>query len=790
MRENRTSGSMSGVWNRGLGYCVMLRLYLASGFAIAVRTQDGARLVLTSPLTNAANVEVALPGNFGARITDGRDDSILIAGGKSLRAVNASGVAVPAPSLLDKGIDSRSILDATMAEDGKSFVLLRDYTDGEFRTQLEAFDANRQKIWQATTGTVFNETPLLVADELRVCWLGAGNATVKCYDSANGALLATANIPLNLFGLQARMLPDGHLRMASIEANGLKIIDFSRSNQVNELSVVIERVQMIQHIGDSGSVLLATRVDNTTGKFDWVLLGPSGQEKFRRPIAGGSPSFEFFGTYDFTGQILENDDVLLASPIQRPADFAVDVVLMNQNGVARWAVTHPSESNLFFAGAGKDVYLATTEVSDDPTALITRATKLQALSLTDGRTIWTQRVKRLQSSSVLVFPLRAQNQVLLAASNPLGVQLHKMSENEGQILDQRFVDCAAAICTLRNAQVDQLGAYRSISEAVSPGRRSLALTQVDTTVNKPQIRIDQLGISGAWYTPQLTGQGFFFEYFPQNKQLFAPWFTFSGEFSRASGLLLDSVSDLRWYSLSGTVAPDAKVAQLEIRSNVDGVFDSPPVTRSSVVGSATLRAHDCNNATLEFKFNDNETDGFGIRGVLPLSRLTGGWAPCQTGTTSTQPGRDARPARNGFAGNQTGSWYAPQTSGQGFMFNVKPATETLPGDFFGGWFTYDAGTPNDPSTQHWLALSGTIPSNAQAGVLPVVIYRVLGGALVRIPTQNTAILGQGTITFSGCSSAVFRYQFNDALVAGPFRARTGSINLQRLGACPVEASAN
>ncbi len=76
---------------------------------------------------------------------------------------------------------------------------------------------------------------------------------------------------------------------------------------------------------------------------------------------------------------------------------------------------------------------------------------------------------------------------------------------------------------------------------------------------------------------------------------------------------------------------------------------------------------------------------------------------------------------------------------QGFMFNVKSASETLPGNFFDGWFTYDAGEPNNNSTQHWLAISGTIPINAQAGISPVVIYRVLGGALVRKPTQNTSI---------------------------------------------------
>jgi len=71
-------------------------------------------------------------------------------------------------------------------------------------------------------------------------------------------------------------------------------------------------------------------------------------------------------------------------------------------------------------------------------------------------------------------------------------------------------------------------------------------------------------------------------------------------------------------------------------------------------------------------------------------------------------------------------------------------------------------------------------------VVPVTIYRTLGGQLAAVPTQNNSILGHGTVTFAGCDTAVLRYQFDDALIVGAFKARAGAINLSRLGACPAQ----
>jgi hypothetical protein len=374
---------------------------------------------------------------------------------------------------------------------------------------------------------------------------------------------------------------------------------------------------------------------------------------------------------------------------------------------------------------------------------------------------------------------------LISVGYSLGTQLTRLETARGTILEQRMLGCKSSSCAQVFAAVDATNEFRTIVSAQDSTRESVVLGRSLAGIS-PEIVLGQIGLSGAWYTPEINGQGFFFEYFEENKLLFAPWFTYSNADSDTNGEApnSNSASNLRWYSLTGTVAPSATGAKLEIRRNIAGKFDSVPITTSTVVGSATLRATDCNQATLTFSFTIDEAPL--KAGVLPLERLTGGSSACQISSGEIRPGRDARPARGGFDGRQSGSWFQPQTTGQGLMMTVQPATASAPGFFFGGWFTYDAGTANDPTTQHWLTLSGEIPVSAQSGVVPVTIYRTLGGGLAARPTQTSVIQGHGTVTFSGCASAVFRYQFDDTVAVGAFRARSGEINLQRLGACPAQ----
>ena len=762
-------------------------LGLAQGFAKALRTQTGGKLVLTSLLPDVANVEIELAGAFNARIATGSSNTILMTSDESFRVFTNSGNEITAPSMRAKGTSLPNFLVSTITDDGKSFVLQRTY-DAQIQSQLQAFSANGTKLWQRKLA--IEDYPQMVADGARICLRGADSMTLSCYSNATGVPVGSLNMPtLNILGMRMRFLSDGRLRIVAVQANGVKIVDLANDNEVTELNVSTGKVEAIADIGASGSVLLAVTVpaavpgSNTAS--EWLALDAFGRTLFRRPFSSGG--FD----YQSIGRMLENDDALFISPIRTPvATDEFETALLNRNGMQRWVVSNqglsPDDFSTYVAIDSKNAYVTRRVASVSAGNLASRALRIQALSLIDGASQWTQTLKSTQYSDAFVYAAPNPSQILVAITSDLGVQLNKLSSLNGSILEQRLLDCAAAKCHLYSWALDRAGEFRTISDLQNSSESAITLGRADTRVSTPEIGIDQTGLSGAWYTPQVSGQGFFLEYFSQNKLLFSPWFTYSGLYpdDNEEPLTSDAISNLRWYTLSGIVEPGAKVAQLEIRRNIAGVFNSAPITESTVVGTATLRAQDCNRATLEFEFISSEAQG--KYGVLPLDRLTGGSAPCQLSNGQTQPGRDARPARGGFDGRQSGSWFQPQTAGQGLMMTVQPATASAPGFFFGGWFTYDAGVPNDPTSQHWLTLSGEIPVNAQTGVVPVTIYRTLGGQLAAVPTQNNTILGQATVTFSGCANAVLRYQFDDTLIAGTFRARAGEINLQRLGACPAQ----
>lgn len=124
--------------------------------------------------------------------------------------------------------------------------------------------------------------------------------------------------------------------------------------------------------------------------------------------------------------------------------------------------------------------------------------------------------------------------------------------------------------------------------------------------------LNQRGLSGTWYNPQTSGQGFVMEVAPDfygsgKGALFAGWYTY--DTSAAGGQ--------RWYTLQGQVSSGSPTATIPIYFSHGGAFDVGGTVSTEVVGQTTLSLSDCNHAVLKYVFSD----GSGRSGTVPLTRL-------------------------------------------------------------------------------------------------------------------------------------------------------------------------
>lgn len=122
----------------------------------------------------------------------------------------------------------------------------------------------------------------------------------------------------------------------------------------------------------------------------------------------------------------------------------------------------------------------------------------------------------------------------------------------------------------------------------------------------------------------------------------------------------------------------------------------------------------------------------------------------------------------------TGSWYEPETAGQGFLIDIVLDADPPLVQMY--WFTYglEAG---GPSAQRWLIAGG----NWQEGDSTVVlqVYQVTGGAFdAAKPAPSTQTIGMAELEFHDCTTATMNYEFDfDADMDMPV---TGTIPLERL----------
>jgi photosystem II stability/assembly factor-like uncharacterized protein len=277
--------------------------------------------------------------------------------------------------------------------------------------------------------------------------------------------------------------------------------------------------------------------------------------------------------------------------------------------------------------------------------------------------------------------------------------------------------------------------------------------QVSASSNATSVDLDQHGLTGFWYDPQTSGQGFGAEVFPDllspgTGLAFVTWFTYDS--------LVGDAEHQRWYTLSGPVVSGQPNASLTIYQNTGGNFNAPPITASVPVGTATLSFDSCITGRFSYTF----TDGSGRSGTIPLQRLMQ--------NVSCSP--------TGVAGENidfifSASWYDPATAGQGITVEVNPVSNAL----FFAWETYAPNGANaGPAGQRWYTGQGAFVADSRS--IAVQLYESTGGLFNTVPPiPSTVAVGSATLEFQDCSDATLSYSFTGGSNSGA----SGTIQLGR-----------
>lgn len=122
-------------------------------------------------------------------------------------------------------------------------------------------------------------------------------------------------------------------------------------------------------------------------------------------------------------------------------------------------------------------------------------------------------------------------------------------------------------------------------------------------------------LSGNWYNPATSGQGFLFEVNPLSPVLFATWYTYApaGGATDASGQ--------RWFTAQAAYVPGSRSVNLTLYQTTGGIFDavSNPAPATAPVGTATVTFASCTAATLHFDFTTGSSAG--QSGTIALQRV-------------------------------------------------------------------------------------------------------------------------------------------------------------------------
>jgi uncharacterized delta-60 repeat protein len=280
------------------------------------------------------------------------------------------------------------------------------------------------------------------------------------------------------------------------------------------------------------------------------------------------------------------------------------------------------------------------------------------------------------------------------------------------------------------------------------------------------VNLNQRGLTGSWYNPATGGQGLLLDVAPDflgtgQGLLFGGWFTF--DVAPAGG-----ADKQRWYTLQGAISNTNPVATIPIYSVTGGNFNAPPVPApGSRIGTATFVFSDCTHASFVYSFSD----GSNRSGTIPLTKLSA--------NVTCSPSGDNGAALSDYA--LAGTFYDPNLSGQGMLFDVSPSQNIL----FAAWYTFapDGAATGGPAGQRWYTLQAAFtPGITSLSTLP--IYTQTGGVFNDPAKPTSSRVGSATLTYTSCSAATVQYTFD----AGSNQGLNGTVHLSRLDPVPAGCS--
>lgn len=710
----------------------------------------------SEPLAEFADVDAQGTATFIVTPMDGQ---------YRFERLTATGVALPAPQ-------------SEIAAPERTYAAQVGLPDGSLLAWARSARGTRELLKLQPDGTVAWRVPTpgtwSIGDNIRngsldaagdrVCTLDARQAgsnvsefVLSCYATADGSPLWSRTLQSSPLDPEQGVLPV----QLSLAVDGTVSTWFGRDYTTGGFGVDYQRV-------DRAGTVVATKTWADailfTGlavnrPFAWlataeqnIIVDRSGNERYRLPTVGTSGTIAFDD--DGGGFVVAIGNAHQTQLLRR----------FDATGTQRWSreITPTSGSRIPVIVGGGSVFVFSCCKTDENFG---QSSTLIRLALDTGAVIWARDYTNDASSSTLAFAPAGDTLVSLSNGATGSKTIVDVVDVATGNLRKRHIEACRETrgCFSVAAFIDA----RSRLHFVETGGTAILVGWQLPSSQARDIRLDQPGVTGAWWAPYANGEGFVLDWLPTSRTLFMPWFTFSVEGG-------NDPSGQRWYSVAGEVPANATSVELPIAEAVGGAFDDPQAVTRRIIGKATLSFTDCDNGTLQYAFDAPYNNA--AKGVITLSRLSPATQDCVLADGSTQV-RRAAPA-NGFDARMSGSWYEEATSGQGLQFTVQPG-----GIFFAPWFTFDPkGASDDPDNKRWFSIQGSL-ANAVNGKVELPIAQAIGGAFDRVPTNNFSVVGKATLTMQGCDRAKIDYRFDDTELAGAMRGKAGTLDLAKAGGC-------